>query len=664
MKKFIYTFSIVFLSLSGIAQNLSLDWAVRMGSTSFDRTYTLKLDASANVHVVGGFYNTVDFDPGPGVANLTAISSDAFVQKLDASGNFIWVKSIQGTGSSTGHSLSLDASGNIYSTGTFTGASDFNPGPSTFNLNSNNSSTDIYIQKLDPSGNFVWANKKGAGFADFSFSIVNDALGNVYATGSFQGTVNFGVNLTSQGANDIYIQKMSNLTGNNIWAKGIGGVGSELGLSVSIDGSGNIYTAGYFNNTVDFDPGAGITNLTSNGSNDIFIQKMDPSGNFLWANGIGGTGYDNPSAITFDASNNVYITGTFSNTVDFDPGVGTTNLTSAGGGDIFILKLDASGNFIWVRGIGGTDSGNDFGRDIHVDASGNIYVIGYFYGTVDFDPGSGVKNLTSAGGADIYFLKLDANGNYIWAEKIGGTGNDYVESFDFDASDKMYVTGRFENTVDFDPGVGVTNLTSAGSLDIFVLKFGEINLPIELLSFDAQWSNENFTSVDLEWVTESETNNDYFEVERSIDGINFTSILQKEGAGNSTHTINYTDIDPSPYLKGTSFYRLKQTDFDGSFSYSDIVVLNPDKNLDIITLYPNPNNGIFKYMVYSSTVIEVEITITNVLGQLVYFEELELNEGITERKMSVSKLSEGDYIIHIKTNTGIDQVSKKFVVND
>jgi len=187
------------------------------------------------------------------------------------------------------------------------------------------------------------------------------------------------------------------------WAKAMGGYFSDIGQSIALDGSGNVYTTGYFRGIADFDPGAGVTNLTSAGSYDIFISKLDASGNFVWAKAIGGLTNDLVFSIALDGSGNVYTTGSFEGTVDFDPAAGFYNLTSVGNADIFISKLDASGNFVWANAMGGTDMEN--GYSIALDGSGNVYTTGVFAGTADFDPGTGVANLTSAGFYDIFVAK-------------------------------------------------------------------------------------------------------------------------------------------------------------------------------------------------------------------------------------------------------------------
>jgi len=260
------------------------------------------------------------------------------------------------------------------------------------------------------------------------------------------------------------------------WAKGMGGTDYDYGKSITTDASGNVYTTGYFQGTANFDPSGGTYNLTSAGDYDIFIQKIDASGNLVWAKKMGGASADKGISLSIDAFGNVYTTGCFAETADFDPSTGTYNLTSAGSYDIFIQKLDADGNFVWAKAMGGTYA--DLGKSITTDASGNVYTTGYFYGTADFDPSGDTYNLTSAGQSDIFIQKLDADGNFVWAKRMGGASYDYGFSITTDASGNVYTTGYFEGTADFEPSAGTSNLTSAGGGNIFVAKYAQTNVGI------------------------------------------------------------------------------------------------------------------------------------------------------------------------------------------
>jgi hypothetical protein len=140
---------------------------------------------------------------------------------------------------------------------------------------------------------------------------------------------------------------------------------------------------------------------------DVFIQKLDAAGNLLWVKQLGGSSYVAGLCITTDINGSVYTTGYFEETADFDPGTGTTNLTSHGNSDIFIQKLDAAGNLIWAKQIDGT--GYDQALSIIIDAKDNLYTMGSFQGTADFDPFAGTTNLTSNGYFDAFVLKLSLN---------------------------------------------------------------------------------------------------------------------------------------------------------------------------------------------------------------------------------------------------------------
>jgi gliding motility-associated-like protein len=194
----------------------------------------------------------------------------------------------------------------------------------------------------------------------------------------------------------------------------MGGPKDDWAQSIALDASGNIYTTGYFFDTADFDPGSSTFNLVAFGSNStIFVSKLNSSGDFTWAVRIGNTS-PYPSfgrSITTDASGNVYATGAFEGKVDFDPGAGEYNLITAGDDDAFILKLDASGNFIWAGSMGYVNSGDDSGFSIHVDGTGKIYTAGVFRGTADFDPGSCIFNLVSITPAAGFVQKLSTSSN-------------------------------------------------------------------------------------------------------------------------------------------------------------------------------------------------------------------------------------------------------------
>ncbi len=257
------------------------------------------------------------------------------------------------------------------------------------------------------------------------------------------------------------------------WAKRIGGTGEESCRTMALDNQGNIYLAGTFQGTnVDFNPGTGTALLTSSGgSTDIFFAKYDPSGNYLWANRIGGSGEDIPGKIAVDGSGNVLIAGWYqSASCDFDPGAGTANLGSAGYADVFFAKYDTDGNYIWAKSMGST--GYDGCHDIRTDRSGNVFITGYFNGTVDFDPGAGTATMTDAGGGDLFFAKYGPSGNFLWSKRAGGSQYEVGNSIYIDDTGNIYLSGPFMSPdADFDPGPGTALLSTAGGYDIYLAKY-------------------------------------------------------------------------------------------------------------------------------------------------------------------------------------------------
>ncbi len=251
------------------------------------------------------------------------------------------------------------------------------------------------------------------------------------------------------------------------WAFQLGGAGYDTYQIAGSDRNGNFYGAGLFTGTVDFDPGAGVFNLTATGS-DMILNKLDSSGNFIWAKKFTGGGFSCQS-IKVDSALNIFVVGGFAGTADFDPGPGTFFLSSSGGNDAFILKLDANGNFLWARKAGASVNSDEF-MDIDIDKNGTIYLVGTFVGTVDFDLGAGINNLISSG-RDGFILKVDSVLNFVWIKKIGGSSTDNLQQIELDDNGNIYVSGSVSATADLDPGAGVFNVTAFGGTDNFVSKF-------------------------------------------------------------------------------------------------------------------------------------------------------------------------------------------------
>lgn len=637
-----------------------------LSETLDEDTKDIALDASGNIYITGNFQGTLDFDPGPGIQNLTSAGVfNTYFAKYDASGNYVFAKTIAGAGENDiGYSIALDNSGNIYLTGSFENTADFDPGPGIQNLTSNGVN-DIFIAKYDNAGNYIYAKSFGGTGPDHAYSLALDASSNIYVAGTFWATVDFdpGVavqNVTSVGGSDIFYARYD-ASGNYVYAKGIGGIANDVGLSIAVNASVNVFITGFFSVTADFDPDAGIHTLTAIGPGDIFLAKYDASGNYVFANAMNGTITSNnwANSIVLDGSGNIYLTGGFTGITDFDPGIGTQNLTSMAGHDTYFAKYDASGNYVYAKNLNGSGF-NESGECISLDAAGNIYITGYFDGTVDFDPNGGVQSHISAGFYDIFLAKYDNAGNYIYSKTMGNTGADIGLSTITDESGNTYLIGVITGVVDFDPAI---QLIASNSTDIFIAKFGPSSpLPVTLLSFNGR----NDGSINkLSWATSTEINNKGFELQRSYDGVNFNKIAfipSKAGNGNSTSQLDYTFTDINP-LPGSNYYRLKQIDIDGRFLHSRILVIRTTKSntITIKNIYPNPVVENLNIDIYSPASEKVSIIINNMDGKMIMRTETKIIRGDNLVSLPVKFLTKGSYSIKLIVGEKSEKHSYKFI---
>jgi hypothetical protein len=318
-----------------------------------------------------------------------------------AQGTYLeWARSMGGGEWDNGYAISIGSDRSVYTTGLFRGTADFDPGPDTFMMTALGGTVGntMFVSKLNSEGGFEWARRFGNNKFNYSYAIGNDRFDNVYVAGFFSDTVDFdpgpGVyNLVASGsasAADIFVLKL-NKNGDLLWAKRIGGTGIvDRAFSLTLDSADNLLVSGQFIGTVDFDPGPGVFNLTPlNAGANGYILKLNSSGDFIWAKDLGqsarATSSANAYAVAVDAANNVFISGSFRDTVDFDPGPGQVKMGAKGNDDIFLLKLDTAGNHLWVKTFGSKKL--DQGTAITTDINGNVYFTAAFNDTIDFDPG-------------------------------------------------------------------------------------------------------------------------------------------------------------------------------------------------------------------------------------------------------------------------------------
>ncbi|WP_118973043.1 T9SS type A sorting domain-containing protein [Taibaiella koreensis] len=480
MIKFLLTLAAVASVFSLKAQELV--WATHAGGTGYANSLSVAVDLWGNVYTTGALRGTVDFDPGPGVFNLTSAGTgggldDIFITKQDANGNFVWAKRLGGNSSDAGGKIAVNASGELFITGGFTFTVDFDPGPGVYNLTSNANSDDIFILKLDTAGNFIWAKQIGEvvpfNYYQALFTLIADDTGNLFMSGGFNGSCDLdpgpGVhNVVSTGLEDGFILKVSP-AGDLVWAKILEGAGYNHCTGLYLDRQGNLEATGWFTGTTDLDPGPGVYNMSAASAYpNTFVLKLNATGDFLWAKQVGDPGNVQGIVITSDSSGNILLAGTYSGTSDFDPGPGVYNLTTQGLTDAFVLKLDSTGNFNWARRIGNYQD-FDWLTTMVVDAPGNVYVTGVADGISDLDPGPGTFNVNGTPAAT-YLVKLDTAGGFVGGGLIGAGSLSYSRGLVYSRG-KLYGTGFFEGSGDFDPGAGTYNMTALGPNDAYVVKF-------------------------------------------------------------------------------------------------------------------------------------------------------------------------------------------------
>ncbi|MFZ5971787.1 MAG: T9SS type A sorting domain-containing protein [Bacteroidota bacterium] len=427
-------------------QGFDLEWAHTIGSSvDNDVVESIATDASGNVFIGGRFLQTVDFDPGTGVVNRTAGGAyDAYLAKYDLAGNLNWVIQLGETGGGNFwedevRDLRLDAAGNVYVTGYFGGVVDFDPGTGT-------------------------------------------------------------TLLTSAGQRDIFVAKYSN-AGALIWARRIGSTASETGSGIYVDGNANVFVAGFYNGTVDFDPGTGVQSRTSVGQKDLFFLKLDNLGNFAWATTLGSTADDEAVTIAANATY-VYVAGNYGAQIDLDPSANVTGPSNQGLSDGFFGRyFSSTGELNWWATIRSAGEDNIFSLDI--DQNDQLYLGGIFGAAAAITKSSSTTEPLSfvGGNIDAFIAKYDVASTglptLLWVNEISGQGSEFVSQVLADQSGNVFASGFFEQTTDFDPGVGENTLISAGQGDAFVVKYSDAGVVLDGGSI-GDVNFDGFTSLDVD----------------------------------------------------------------------------------------------------------------------------------------------------------------------
>jgi hypothetical protein len=323
-----------------------------------------------------------------------------------------WMKHLGAAGEGfVSVSMAIDSNKSVIIAGLFRGTADFDEGPGVFNMTSNGDQ-DLFITEYDSAGNFHWAKHIGGLLGDQVREMKLDQQGNIILMGMYQGTVDMDpgpgtVSATAVGS-DGFVIKLDN-NGNYIWSRQWQVYSIN---TMEVDIHNNILLGGDFGGPADFDPGNGVYTLTGgNLYNDLFIFKIDENGNFKWAKQMPNQNTAQLQEFTMesDSKGNIYMGGNFTQSIDFDPGNNAVVLNSNGENDGFVVKLDSNGVFSWVKQFGGT--GIDKVWSLTVDNADHVILTGQYNGTVDFDPGSAVFNLSNATNRGCFIVKLNNQWN-------------------------------------------------------------------------------------------------------------------------------------------------------------------------------------------------------------------------------------------------------------
>ncbi|MCE3260226.1 MAG: hypothetical protein K0S12_1867 [Bacteroidetes bacterium] len=466
-----FTFIILLLNLT-TAFSQNWQWAIKAGGVHSDKASDVDLDADGNAYV-SGYYNTGQ--PASVTVSFGSISpatnwgKEGFIAKVNKSGTWQWVRTAIGGYDDRVLGIHVDKKyGFVYATGTQWGWGSGQNAISFGTCNDNypyGKDDQIFIAKFDLNGNCQWLTAAGGDSDDHGFDLATDKSGNVYLTG-FISDKNFLSTPAVFGTYSVYappgdslgfVAKMSP-SGTFQWVRTFGGVDGERDNRIAVDSSNNVYVAGGFYGTKSF----GTTTLTStNGGLDIFVVKYDNNGNFVWVKRAGGILDDRANGITIDPSQKIYITGEFRDKAIF----GTDTINNNGGPngrDIFVAKMNTSGNWQWVKKAGSKEGG-ERGNSICSNKKGNIFVTGQFADTAKF---GGTITIITTPTVDVFVAAIDSLGTWRWAMKGGGMYEDRGNGIACDDSCNLFTSGYYDGTAAF----GTQSISTYGGKDIFTAR--------------------------------------------------------------------------------------------------------------------------------------------------------------------------------------------------
>jgi len=634
----------------------------------------LSIDKLGNIYLTGQYSDSTNFDPTNTNFSLNGGPSDIYLARYYPSGALSWAFGLESPSYEWSRNCETDNLNNVIITGTFEDSLDFDPGPGVYNLFST-SYYEPFFAKYDSSGNFIWARSlHTSGGSSWSDNLKIDPENNILLTGSFRDTVDFDASPLSSyniisNNRDGFLTKYDE-NGIFKWAINFSASSTCYPRSIVIGEQNAIYLGGLFSGSVDFDPSSSNTILS--GSVDAFLAKYDSSGNYIWAKSFGGSSSTHIYSLTVDRSENVYVTGMFKGTVDFDPGTNTFMMTAGPNtSTAFISCFDKFGDFLWAKSYGYGQKWSS-SRRIRIDNDGNIFISGYFEGTVDFDPGIQTANLTSNGTDDIFLAKCDSIGNYLWAKQLGKSQSDRPSGLEIDNNNYLYVGGYFwDDSVDFNFGVGEDFLHSRYLISSFVAKYGPCQTSSSVFVSDTICKGEKyfFPNGDSSFIATIDTS--VFPSFNGCDSVIITDLSVREVninvsynkgeliASQSNESYQWIKCDSSGYnlLSGETSRSYKPI-INGE--YAVIVIQNgctdtseciTISNVGIrgnsisnnINIFPNPTSGNLSIDLGKEHP-NVTIELTNIQGQLIQTWSF---ENIDQAQLEIQQ-PKGIYLLHIK----------------
>lgn len=395
---YLFTTCFFLLTFTGLVAQPDFDWVNTFSSGQGTITEPLSsaVDGNGNIVVVGQIRGAIDFDPGASYAVETSGTSSReipYIAKYAVNGDLLWVKSFPASGNSRFKDVTLDGTGNIYVSGTFLRTLKPDPNdPAIEIVSTEENESDALVASYSPGGDFRWGfGLEGPGSEDGSSIVYNN--GQVVVSGAFSQTLDLdpteSVTQVSTpggqaGGQQMFVAAYNSADGGLNYGFSIEGtLNFDLPFDITTDDADNYYITGRFRGTKDFDPGAGLSSLSSNGNDDVFVSSYTSSGDFRWVFNVGVSGADEGRNIVW-RNGTLYLLGLFTFNPDFDPGAGSTVAFSNGFKDIFFARYDDDGNFINVLTYG--TSGNDDCGGIAADANDNLFIGGRIAGTIDLNP--------------------------------------------------------------------------------------------------------------------------------------------------------------------------------------------------------------------------------------------------------------------------------------